>query len=117
MTFGTASSQKELLSELMTDANESTTGSFPLKINIKQSLFRQWLGDGPDAWDVSTARQENNGTPTNGAHNIIQNTHQWLDHGTHNIIHRWHWHTQYNTEHSPIATQYKTEEPTIANTI
>ena len=40
-------------------------------INIKQLLFCQWLGDGPDAgWDVSTARQENNGTPTDSTHTI-----------------------------------------------
>ena len=68
--YGTMSSQKELLSELIKDSNESTTG---MKINTKHLLFHQWLGDGPDAWDVSTARQENNGTPTNGTHNIIQN--------------------------------------------
>ena len=36
----------------------------------KTLLSQQWLGDGPDAWDVSTARQENNGKANKRTHNI-----------------------------------------------
>ena len=36
----------------------------------KTLLSQQWLGDGPDAWDVSTARQENNGRANMHTHNI-----------------------------------------------
>ena len=56
-------------------------------LKIKQLLFQQWLGDGPDAWDVSTTtRQENNGTPTNGTQYITYcNIILWIN-GIHNIL-------------------------------
>ena len=59
-----------LILEMILDGSDGgSDGDGGDGINIKQLLFCQWLGDGPDAgWDVSTARQENNGTPTDSAH-------------------------------------------------